>query len=607
MVFVRKSKIESEVLRVQRWFARHVTYEGEAYRIDVEQAVAVADTSRNAIVVARAGSGKTRTIVAKIVYLIASKGVKADTIIAFVFNANAAVEINTRLAKMRVDGEPIISNADGGTVKRVKIATTFHAFARKIVFDVCGGGEKCGRILAGEKDGFVLEVVRRMLREEKWRKEAWRLMHGDKKTKLEIAGERGKVIEAEEKLSEKEIIRLAGKMTQFIDRAQQKFLAGENTLKKAVVERLKTKDISEREKAFLNFGAECFRRYHWYLLEKGMSGFWEYGTDFNLIMSWASKLIDARRGKTRTLLEGKRYLLIDEYQDFSQLFLAVVMAIRGVVPEINLFVVGDDWQAINRFAGSDVAYFKDFERYFSEDCRRMKITTNYRCDREVVGAARRFMAKGMGEKGDFRAFSRRSGKVILVEPREIAISMAMTDYDRRVSATDRMIMEAARKMVGKVPKESTVRYLKTIINILSRERETNGIMLLHRNNVMNMENVGLVKLSHALRRLCVQTDIMNRKQFDETVHVMTMHKSKGLEAEVVVILEADEGVIPKTHPDTELFTVFGETDVEALCDQKRLFYVAMTRAKKRLFIIHDGSEGDGFVKYLGRSVEKWDD
>ena len=82
-----------------------------------------------------------------------------------------------------------------------------------------------------------------------------------------------------------------------------------------------------------------------------------------------------------------------------------------------------------------------------------------------------------------------------------------------------------------------------------------------------------------------------------------MHKSKGLEAEVVIILEADEGVIPKMHPDTLLYRIFGETEEVALADQKRLFYVAMTRAKKRLYIIHK-TDNEGFIRYLGRGIER---
>ena len=77
-------RCDDEIAEVREWFRRSVTYEGEAYVMDDEQIEAVIDVSKNAIVVARAGSGKTRTIVAKIVYLIARCGVKPDEIMAFV-------------------------------------------------------------------------------------------------------------------------------------------------------------------------------------------------------------------------------------------------------------------------------------------------------------------------------------------------------------------------------------------------------------------------------------------------------------------------------------------------------------------------------------------
>lgn len=263
-------------------------------------------------------------------------------------------------------------------------------------------------------------------------------------------------------------------------------------------------------------------------------------------------------------------MLIDEYQDFSQLFLSVVLAVRKLVPEVRLFVVGDDWQAINRFAGSDVEYFKEFERYFSP-ARRYEIGTNYRCDREIVGRARTFMKKAMGEKGEFRAFSRRVGKVVLVDVRR-----------------------------------SKMQYLEALVRLIKKGRKMKDIMILHRNNETNLK-ISLVGLRTALRREAVKAGVITGEEFDAKVRVMTMHKSKGLEAEMVIVLEADEGVIPRMHPDTLLYQVFGETEEVALADQKRLFYVAMTRAKKRLYIMHDFNSGDGFVKALGRGVERWEE
>ena len=581
---MRRRGSDDAVRVVQRWFEESVTYGGEPYAIDYEQAVAVADESLNTIVVARAGSGKTRTLVAKIVYLVARCGVKPEEIMAFVFNANAGMEINERLAQMRVDGKAVMGE--------VKIASTFHAFARKIVYELCKGERRCGKILAEEKENYVLGVVKKMLKSAKWREKVVFFVKGDL---MDGCGET-------EDLSEEEVRRFAGMMAQFINRAGQKYLGGETTVGAVAKEYLVRDGVSERERAFVELGVECFRRYHWYLLDakKGLAGFSEYGTDFNLIVSWASKLIASGRPEVVDLLGNKKCILIDEYQDFSQLFLADVKAIRGVARDAKLFVVGDDWQAINRFAGSDVEYFRNFEGYFGEGVRKCEIGTNYRCDRAVVDTARRFMRKSMGERGNFRAFSRKYGKVMVINSRETEVGYALVPYDLRVSACDRILREAVARMDGAIVKKATVQCLKTVIEIVRANLGAKEILILHRNNETNMSGVSLVGFGEGLKWGLDRLGILGEEEFDGKVKLMTMHKSKGLEAEVVIILEADEGVIPKVHPDTMLFGMFGETEEVALDDQRRLFYVAMTRAKKRLYILSEGSE---FVRCLGGGVK----
>ena len=135
---------------------------------------------------------------------------------------------------------------------------------------------------------------------------------------------------------------------------------------------------------------------------------------------------------------------------------------------------------------------------------------------------------------------------------------------------------------------------------MRREGRSLDVMILHRNNETNLEGMSLMDFARGLKWGLERIGVMTEEEFDAKVRVMTMHKSKGLEAETVIILEADEGVIPKTHPDTILYRMFGETEEVVMDDQKRLFYVAMTRAKKRLYIM---SEGGGFIKYLGKGVE----
>ena len=588
---MRKRGHDGTVLEVQKWFREAVTYNGEPYVIDYEQAVAVANDSLNTIVVARAGSGKTRTLVAKIVYLVACCGVSPDEILAFVFNANASREINERLLRMRVNGEVVIKNA--------KIASTFHAFSRKIVYKVCKGEQKCGKILASEKEKYILEIVKRMMKEEEWREMVVRFVKGC----VESNNDDEDVYD-ENRLTNMETERFAEMMAQFVNRAQQKYLGGEVTVGEVAKGYLASNEVSGREELFIKLGVEVFRRYHWYLLDakKGLAGFSEYGTDFNLIVSWASRLIMNGRREVDEVLKGKKYILIDEYQDFSQLFLSEVEAIRKIARDVKLFVVGDDWQAINRFAGSDVEYFKEFEKFFGSETRRVEITTNYRCDRTVVDVARKFMKRAMKEKGNFRAFSSKYGRVVLVNPRETEVGYALVPYDLRVSVEDRLLREATERMGCAVVKKSMVRYLKTVVEIIRDNIGAKEILVLHRNNDTNIGGASLAGFGEGLKWGLDKLGVISEDKFDGRVKLMTMHKSKGLEAEVVIILEADEGVIPKTHPDTFLYGMFGETEKVALDDQKRLFYVAMTRAKHRLYIL---SEGGGFIKYLKGRAEKW--
>ncbi len=587
-----KKSNDKNISEVQKWFLRSVSFEDKPYTIDLEQARTVVDDSENLIVTARAGSGKTRTIVAKIIYLVARCGIRPDDIMAFVFNANAAQEINTRLGKMRVDGEEILKDA--------KIANTFHAFSRKVVYDWCGGKEKCKEILAEKKDNLLNLIMRQLVLEEEWRDVIKRfLLNGDDSEAMSSLWEDSNYLETE-------LERLAKEVSQFVNRAQQQYLGSGTSLNESARKYLGTHNVEEREELFIKIGTECYDRYHRYLLDSGgLRDFSEYGTDFNLIVSWAAKLIQERRGLTVVKLQQKKYLLIDEYQDFSQLFLYEVFAIRSVAVEAKLFVVGDDLQAINRFAGSEVGFFKNFEKVFGDDSKRLVLSTNYRCGYEIVSVARCFMKKAMREKGSFRAFSHQAGEVVLVDLNMIEMKLAMTDYDYRVSEEDKRYLEICKKMLGHTPKITTMRYLKVLVEIIKKNCLVNDIMILDRNNEMSVERISLERLRDGLRECLDVFGVMDGAEYDQKIKTMTMHRSKGLEADVVIMLEADEGVIPNFHPDMKLFSIFGENDEVALEDQKRLFYVAITRAKKKLYIIYSGKTRGGFVKYLGRGVEKW--
>ncbi len=97
--------------------------------------------------------------------------------------------------------------------------------------------------------------------------------------------------------------------------------------------------------------------------------------------------------------------------------------------------------------------------------------------------------------------------------------------------------------------------------------------------------------------------LLRMKTVDRTkVKVMTIHKSKGLEADVVIILRAINGVIPFIHPDFEIAAALSENLEQGFSnitdEEKRLFYVAMTRAKEKVYVLTESRLETVYLKGL---------
>ena len=101
--------------------------------------------------------------------------------------------------------------------------------------------------------------------------------------------------------------------------------------------------------------------------------------------------IEIKINNSRSISLNKlKYLMIDEYQDFSLLFSELISSIMKYNKDIKVFCVGDDWQAINAFAGSDLKYFNEFEKYFDGSIQKT-LLTNYRSAKNIVQFSNQFM------------------------------------------------------------------------------------------------------------------------------------------------------------------------------------------------------------------------
>ena len=109
------------------------------------------------------------------------------------------------------------------------------------------------------------------------------------------------------------------------------------------------------------------------------------------------------------------------------------------------------------------------------------------------------------------------------------------------------------------------------------------------------------RLIVALCRLSEAT----KESLEEKISTMTAHGSKGQESHTVIILDATQRQFPKVHPDNLLFVPFGVTPRAVLDEERRLFYVAMTRAEHRLFVLTDKSAESPYLSALGSRTVGW--
>ncbi len=149
------------------------------------------------------------------------------------------------------------------------------------------------------------------------------------------------------------------------------------------------------EQQFLGIALELYRDYC------GRAGT-EKEEDFDELLRRAAQTVTRGETAFKTRSGGRgdlrelRYLFIDEYQDFSDLFHRLIEAVRLQNPSLQVFCVGDDWQAINGFAGSDLRFYEGFQNYF-ERSRQLHLLTNYRSHADIVRVGNALM-QGTGEE-----------------------------------------------------------------------------------------------------------------------------------------------------------------------------------------------------------------
>ena len=310
--------------------------------------------------------------------------------------------------------------------------------------------------------------------------------------------------------------------------------------------------------------------------------------DFDGLMRRATEEVNCgntifKRRSTNGDLGSLRHICIDEFQDFSDLFYQLLSAIRKSSPEAKLFCVGDDWQAINGFAGSDLRFFKQFKQYVG-DSRCLNISTNYRSAPAIVEAGNALML-GHGTPAVASKDKERAGRVLVSNLDDFKPS----SIEENVHSGD-IITPAVLRVLGKA---------------LSSSDDTRIVLLCRTNNLpyfIKYKNIATKGGSRSLDDyLNLIRSYLPRDQ-RERVTISTAHKYKGLEKKMVIILDLVQRRYPLIHPDWQFTRILGNSLENIVEEERRLLYVALTRAEEDLFIFTENRKKSPFLDDLERTA-----
>ena len=262
--------------------------------------------------------------------------------------------------------------------------------------------------------------------------------------------------------------------------------------------------------------------------------------DFNDMINRATEYIS--QGRIR-LKYG--YILVDEFQDISQSRYKLLKAILNANPNCKLFAVGDDWQSIYRFAGSDLNIMNSFEKHFGES-EIMLIDDNFRFDNKLCAFSTKFILANPKQ-----IWKTLKSQVTVEEP---AVSLIFTDDP-----------------------ESEVNA------ILSQLNKSGGSVQI------------LARYNYQQPKVEVYSNL--------SVKFLSAHRSKGTQSDYVVLLGLESGIMGfpcEITDDPLLSLVMSEADSYPHAEERRLFYVAVTRAKKHVYLLADPKNPSTFVNEILR-------
>lgn len=249
-----------------------------------------------------------------------------------------------------------------------------------------------------------------------------------------------------------------------------------------------------------------------------------------------------------------KQILVDEYQDISlirQEFLKSLVNSNNSI----LTAVGDDFQSIYKFSGSNIDLFYNFQECF-QNSKLFYIKTTYRCPQNIVNIA---------------------GKFIMKNKLQIKKNLISTNHTK-----------------SKIHKIYTKNVQKNIEKIISKYINNDLSML-----ILGRNNFDIKKIINNNIKFKNSYLYFKEKEYKK-IRYLTVHKSKGLEADIVIIINLSnkENGFPNKQNDRLINKLVNYKEKYKYAEERRLFYVALTRCKKELYLLIDKNNPSIFVNEI---------